>query len=141
MTYFRLNGSAGIVMFDPDNYPITIAEMPSVQRELDEVLCEDEKSRLIDWLAMNPTIGDIIPGTNGIRKCRWTCRNQGKRGGLRIIYYFRDLNMPVVILAVYQKREKLNLTMREKKMMAKLVDELVEVYGVRLRSAVSRAAG
>lgn len=81
-------------MFDPESYPITIAEMAQAKRDLDSVLSETERDHLIDWLALNPDEGEIIQGTNGVRKTRWGYGGQGKRGGLRIIYYFRDLNMP-----------------------------------------------
>jgi mRNA-degrading endonuclease RelE of RelBE toxin-antitoxin system len=125
-------------MFDPDNYPITIVEVTAVQRELEEVLSEEERERLIDWLAMNPSFGDIIPSTNGVRKTRWSYGNRGKRGGLRVIYYFRDLNMPVYVLAVYKKNEKMNLTMREKQMIAKMVDQLVDHWAQKRERVIAR---
>ncbi|WP_426034189.1 addiction module toxin RelE [Cypionkella sp. TWP1-2-1b2] len=128
-------------MFDPDNYPITIAELTHVRRELDSVLTEDEKDRMIDWLALNPTAGDIIVATNGVRKCRWSYGRQGKRGGLRILYYFRDLNMPIYILAVYKKNEKLSITAGEKQMMRKLVEELVDVYAAKRVQVIARQVG
>lgn len=113
-------------MFDPDNYPITIAEMRSAGRDLDAVLGEEERESLIDWLATNPVAGDIIQGANGVRKVRWSYGAKGKRGGLRIIYYFHDLNMPLYILAAYRKNEKLNITAAEKQAITQLVDELVQ---------------
>lgn len=127
-------------MFDPDQYPITIVELRSVQKELDAIIDEDEKDRLIDWLAMNPSIGDIIPRCNGVRKVRWAYGGKGKRGGLRIIYYFRDLNMPVYVLAVYRKNEKLNISEREKQMISQMVDELVEEWARRREQMLARLA-
>lgn len=118
-------------MFKADSYPICIAELRSAGRELDNVMDEDEKARLIDWLAINPEAGDVIPGANGVRKMRWGYRGSGKRGGLRIIYYFRDLNMPIYLLAVYRKGEKISLTAKEKREVSMLVDELVEEYASR----------
>ena len=118
-------------MFKAESYPICIAELRSVGRELDAIMDEDEKSQLVDWLAMNPEAGDVMPGTNGVRKMRWRYRASGKRGGLRVIYYFRDLNMPIYLLAVYGKGEKINLTAREKREVSMLVDKLVEEYASR----------
>ena len=118
-------------MFKAESYPICVAELRSAGREIDEVMGEEEKAQLIDWLAMNPEAGDIMAGTKGVRKMRWRYRNSGKRGGLRIIYYFRDLNMPVYLLAVYRKGEKLSLTAREKREVGMLVDQLVEEYASR----------
>lgn len=118
-------------MFDPANYPITIAEMPSATKDLDDTLSEPEKERLIDWLALHPLSGDIIVGTNGVRKARWAYGAKGKSGGLRVIYYFRDLNMPIYIIAVYRKNEKLTISMREKQMISRLIDDLVRYWADR----------
>ena len=57
---------------------------------------------------------------------KWANANlAGKQGGARVIYYFRDLNVPVYLLAVYAKGEKLNLTAGEKKAMSQMVDQIV----------------
>jgi hypothetical protein len=77
------------------------------------------------------TTGDVIPGTGGIRKLRWRARGSGKRGGARVIYYFRDLNMPVFLLAVYAKGEKMNLTMHERELMQRVVATLVREQAAR----------
>lgn len=115
-------------MFAASNYPITIAEVGSFSRDARGSLGEDELKRLVDYLAYHPEVGDVIPGTGGVRKVRWGYKDRGKRGGLRIIYYFRDLNMPLYLLAMYRKGEKADLTQAEKKMMCFLVDELVRAH-------------
>jgi mRNA-degrading endonuclease RelE of RelBE toxin-antitoxin system len=112
-------------------YPITIAELKSVSKDLDRLLSEVEKNGLVDFLACNPEIGDIMPGTGGIRKMRWPCASRGKSSGLRVIYYFHDLNMPLYLLAVYGKGEILRLTKREEREMATLVKGLVRKYAKR----------
>ena len=56
-----------------------------------------------------------MPDTGGVRKLRWGIRNLGKRVGVRIIYYFHDLNMPLYLLAIYAKGEKVNLNMQERR--------------------------
>ena len=91
------------------------------------------------FLANHPDAGEVIPGTGGIRKVRWPARGQGKRGGARVIYYFRDLNMPVYLLAAYAKGEKINLTAGEKKAMRKAVDLIVEASMARRSRVVRRA--
>lgn len=113
-------------MFNAGSYMITIAEMDGFTNEVLDIFTNEEYSELVFFLAEHPDAGEIIPGTGGVRKVRWPARGQGKRGGARVIYYFRDLNVPVYLLAVYAKGEKLNLTMREKKTMEKLVDQIVE---------------
>ncbi len=115
-------------MFGATNYPITIVEMPQFEKEAERVFTNEELVSFIDFLALNPDSGDVIPSSGGVRKMRWPARNQGKRGGARIIYYFRDLNMPVFLIAMYLKGEKINLTQGELKEMRALVDFLVTDY-------------
>lgn len=57
---------------------------PSVPRELRP----EPDYALVDYLAYNPTAGDLIQGTGGVRKLRWALQNRGKRGGARVLYYF-----------------------------------------------------
>jgi mRNA-degrading endonuclease RelE of RelBE toxin-antitoxin system len=112
-------------------YPITVAEARSAARELDEVLTEKEWTELIDTLALDPEVGVEIPGTGGLRKFRWKYGGKGKRGGLRVIYFFYDLNMPLYILAVYRKNETLRLSKKEERVLMRLVDELVREHAAR----------
>lgn len=72
-----------------------------------------------------------------IRKIRWRALGSGKRGGARVIYYFRDLNMPVFLLAAYAKGEKMNLTMVERNEMHRLVDHLVNQYRARVYNVLA----
>jgi mRNA-degrading endonuclease RelE of RelBE toxin-antitoxin system len=94
-------------MFNAGNYLISIAEVKSFIDDADDIFTEDELDALRYQLAQFPDSGDIIPDTGGVRKIRHGARGQGKRGGARVIYYFRDLNVPVYLLAVYTKGEKI----------------------------------
>lgn len=128
-------------MFNACNYHITIAEVGGSSRDLEAIFTTSEYNALIDYLATYPEAGAIMPGTGGIRKLRWAAKGQGKRGGARVIYYFRDLNMPVYILAVYAKGERIDLTEDDKSLMRKLVDEIVyERIRVRVRLISGGAA-
>lgn len=113
------------------SYPITIAELKSAQKDLEAVLSEEEASKLIDFLAVNPESGDVIPETGGLRKLRWKGQGKGKSKAIRVIYFYHDLNMPLFILAVYMKGELLKLTKQEERLMTKLVRELTLHYGSR----------
>ena len=115
-------------MFKATDYLISIVELPSFLQDAERIFTEDERSRLADFLAANPHFGDVIPGTGGIRKVRWGAKGMGKRGGARVIYYFRDLNMPVFLLAVYTKGEKSNLTAGQKEVLKNMVGILVDQY-------------
>lgn len=48
---------------------------------------DDEYKELQSYLMKHPAAGDIIQGTGGIRKLRWSTKGKGKRSGTRIIYY------------------------------------------------------
>jgi hypothetical protein len=121
-------------MFNAGSYPISVAEMSNFISDADWIFTKEEYEDLIFYLAKYPEAGDVIPGTGGVRKMRWPARGQGKRGGARVIYYFRDLNVPLYLLAAYAKGEKLNITAREKVAMSIMVDELVTAsMGRRLR--------
>lgn len=116
-------------MFAAQNYPIEVVELGPFERDVYNCLKKEELNDFIGYLAENPESGDVIPGTGGVRKIRWGYQNRGKRGGLRIIYYFRDLNMPLFLLAIYKKGEKANLSHSEKMEMNALVNSLVLSYG------------
>ena len=55
-------------------------------------------------------MGDIIPGSGGIRKLRWRRSGSGKRGGARVIYFFHDAAMPLYLLLVYSKAAQTDLS-------------------------------
>jgi hypothetical protein len=115
-------------MFAANDYLITIVELKNFRVSAETIFSDREIADLVDFIAANPDHGVIIPGTNGVRKIRWRAKGKGKRGGARIIYYFRDLNMPVFVIAVYAKGEKINLTAGERNQIGALVDSLVREY-------------
>jgi hypothetical protein len=126
-------------MFNAGSYYIAISELQAFIDDAETIFTRDEYENLVMFLANHPDAGEVIPGTGGIRKVRWPARGQGKRGGARVIYYFRDLNMPVYLLAAYAKGEKINLTAGEKKAMRKAVDLIVEASMARRSRVVRRA--
>ena len=82
----------------------------------------------------SPGAGDLIPGTGGVRKLRWSRGGKGKRGGLRVIYYFHNEMCPVFLLTVYSKSQKANLTKAERNEWRQLVSVLVKTYARRKES-------
>ena len=63
-------------------------ETPIFTREIRRLLSDDEYRRMQIALLLRPDIGDLIQGSGGLRKLRWRIAGQGKRGGLRVIYYW-----------------------------------------------------
>ncbi|MCK6621480.1 MAG: type II toxin-antitoxin system RelE/ParE family toxin [Calditrichia bacterium] len=67
---------------------------------------DDEYLGLQKYLLKYPDKGDIIPGTGGVRKLRWLVSGKGKRGGIRVIYYWKKQDEEIWMLTVYEKSEK-----------------------------------
>ena len=62
-----------------------------------------------DALATNPEVGDVIPGSGGCRKVRWSRAGSGKQGGVRVIYYLKLASGEIWLLLVYPKSEQANI--------------------------------
>jgi mRNA-degrading endonuclease RelE of RelBE toxin-antitoxin system len=88
---------------------LTVSETKSFKKQADKVWSQDERHEFIDWIAVNPNAGDVIPGAEGARKVRWSIAGKGKRGGVRVIYFNVNEN-EVLLFAVYAKSEKENMT-------------------------------
>lgn len=65
----------------------TVAETEIFQRYAAAIWSESERLEFIEWIAANPLAGDVIPGSGGCRKVRWSRAGMGKRGGARVIYF------------------------------------------------------
>ena len=104
--------------------PVSVIEFASYRQRADDLLTADEQQAVVDLIAYQPTCGDLIVGTGGLRKVRVGRGGGGKRGGARVIYYFYDGNFPVLLLALYAKKEKADLSAREKKHLADAVKEM-----------------
>ena len=87
-----------------------IIETPVFTRRVLEMLTDSEYRELQDFLAQYPDAGDIIPGSHGLRKLRWTISGKGKRGGTRIIYYWLRPRDTILMLFVFKKNERSDLT-------------------------------
>src|SRR5439155_12697413 len=86
------------------------------------ILNEDEFFRLLEWLLLHPHAGQIIPHSGGLRKIRWAIQGRGKRGGARIIYFWWISDEKILLLDVYSKAAKENLTAGEiKKLKQKVI--------------------
>lgn len=91
----------------------TVIETPTFQRQSEKIWSQDERHEFIDWIASNPTAGDVVPGADGARKVRWAVRGKGKRGGARVIYFNLSADELVLLVAVYAKSDQSNLAAHE----------------------------
>jgi hypothetical protein len=105
--------------------PVSVIELAGYRRRADDLLSADEREAVVDLVAYEPDCGDMIPGTGGLRKVRIGRDGIGKRGGARVVYYFHDDRVPILLLALYAKNEKGDLTTAEKRELAALVKEIM----------------
>ena len=102
-------------------------ELPAFERHRSSYLDDEGFRRLQSTLLADPECGDVIAATGGLRKMRFADvrRGKGKRGGLRIIYYWREVQSQVWLFALYDKDEVDDLSAKEKAVLRKrLADEL-----------------
>jgi len=65
----------------------TVVESQNFSRIWPDYWTEDELGKFTVFIANNPDAGEVVPGSGGVRKIRWSARGKGKRGGVRVIYY------------------------------------------------------
>jgi hypothetical protein len=107
-------------------------EAPAFDKYLSDYLDDDDYRRIQAELAVNPELGDMMPGTGGFRKMRWadTRRGKGRRGGLRIIYFHFKSDHQIWFLTVYDKSEASDLTSGEKKTLKAAIEKELESRAV-----------
>lgn len=82
---------------------VTFVETKLFTKLVQEYLSDDEYAALQQALIANPELGDVIPGSGGVRKVRWGLAGRGKRGGLRVIYVLRLRHGEIWMLTLYAK--------------------------------------
>lgn len=92
-------------------------EAPAFTRYIAAYLDDDQYRGLQDALAQNPELGDVMPQTGGFRKLRFgdPRRSKGKRGGLRVIYFWFPQDGQIWLMTIYSKDESDDLTAEQKK--------------------------
>jgi mRNA-degrading endonuclease RelE of RelBE toxin-antitoxin system len=91
----------------------TVIETPTFQKQAEKIWSEAERLEFIDWIAANPTAGDVIPGADGARKVRWSRAGSGKSSGARVIYFNLTEEEVVLLVAMYAKAERTNMSPAE----------------------------
>src|SRR6266852_4282773 len=89
---------------------MVIIELPAFTRRVTELLPDDEYAELQSTLVRRPNAGALIKGSGGLRKLRWSIQGKGKRGGVRIIYYWAVTEEQLLLLLIYTKNEQDDLS-------------------------------
>jgi hypothetical protein len=99
-------------------------ELPAFSRYRRDYLDDEAFRRFQELLLADPLAGDVIQGTGGLRKIRFgdTRRQKGKRGGLRVIYYFWREGGQFWLFTLYDKDEAADLTAADRKAVKALLE-------------------
>jgi mRNA-degrading endonuclease RelE of RelBE toxin-antitoxin system len=103
-------------------------ELPAFERHRADYLDDDAFRRFENLLMKNPTAGDPIPDTGGLRKLRFADvrRGKGKRGGLRVIYYWWVVGSQFWLFTLYDKDEMADLTPKQRKALKGMIKAELE---------------
>jgi len=103
-------------------------ELPAFERNRSSYLTDEAFRGLQNAMLKNPEAGDVITGTGGLRKVRHgdVTRGKGKRGGLRIIYYWWELKRQFWLFTLYDKDELDDLSPKEKAALKTLLKQELE---------------
>ena len=103
-----------------------VIETEFYSKKAARLLSTVERKAIVASLAENPGVHDIIPGLGGLRKARYgqQNRNKGKRGGVRVIYFFMLSAGMVFLLDIYSKAENVDLNEQDKKALRLAVEEI-----------------
>lgn len=102
---------------------MVIIETPIFSKQLLATLPDDEYRELQRVLLGHPEAGKVIPGSGGLRKLRWAFEGRGKRGGVRLIYYWFTAQGNLLLLFMYPKNVQEDLTPDQVKQLKKIVEE------------------
>ena len=104
----------------------TVLETDHYRQKASRLLSERERAGIRSSLAENPDAHDVIPGLGGIRKARWgqEARHKGKRGGVRVIYFYGLSAGAVVLIDIYSKAQKEDLNAEDKKWLRRALEEI-----------------
>ena len=98
-------------------------ETPIFTTALRTALTDDAYRGLQLALVLRPTLGPVIPHSGGLRKVRWAGSGRGKRGGVRVIYYWHAADQTFYMLLVYPKNVQDDLTPAQLKTLRRLMEE------------------
>jgi hypothetical protein len=99
-----------------------IIETPIFTRRIQAILSDEEYRLLQIHLVNKPDVGKVILGSGGLRKLRWSAGGHGKRGGIRVIYYWFMSKETILLLFAYSKSEQDDLTSGQLRQLRKVIE-------------------
>ena len=120
--------------------PVSVIELAGYRRRADELLTANEQDAVIDLIAYEPTCGDLISAPEVCaRSAMRPQQSSGKRGRCDgVIYYFYNADFPLVLMALYVKNEKVDLTARDKKALAATLNEIMACWAKKVNRRPGR---
>ena len=110
----------------------TVVETPDFIKEAKAAgLSDGERQEIVNYMAEHPKAGVEIVGTGGARKVRFAAKGKGKSGGVRVITFYSGLDIPVFLLNVFAKGDKVNLTQAERNALKTVLGAVVQAYRTR----------
>lgn len=97
-------------------------ETKQFTKKVVKLLSDENYAELQMDLCDDPQLGEIIRGSGGIRKVRWAIQGRGKSGGARVIYYWAVKRGKILMLDIYKKNEKVDLSRGELSELRKIVE-------------------
>lgn len=108
----------------------SVVETQEFVRQSKKLRMTDEEIDFIKtFVGLNPSAGNVVPGTGGARKIRFPLRGRGKSGGIRVITFYSGTDIPVFLIDVYSKREKENISPARKNSIRNSVLTILSNYG------------
>jgi hypothetical protein len=101
---------------------MVIIETTVFTRQVLKLLSDEQFRELQLSLTERPDMGDLIKGSGGLRKVRWMTDGQGKRGGIRVIYYWAIQREQLVLLLMYSKNERDDLTSEQVRKLRSIIE-------------------
>ena len=102
---------------------MVIVETSVFTKQVHKLLSDEEYRQLQSDLSNRPEMGSIIPKSSGLRKVRWGYRGQGKRGGVRVIYYWAVTQERLVMFLMYPKNVQDNLSPTQLNILKQIVKD------------------
>src|SRR5918998_4570215 len=117
----------------------TVIHTPAFLTDAKEAgLSDSELSEIEAAIAADPLAGDLIPGTGGARKIRFSGKGKGKSGGYRVITYYAAEDVPVFLLALVDKGQRADISQADRNALREILGTLADEYRKGVRSKLRR---